>query len=172
LNIPGTTDCNDLKPNSCKFCYVEFDNEEEKNEHEVVHQNESQPYRCPQTSCKSRFKTKNYLKDHFRVHTNERPYSCRFCEIAFKSTSNRSRHEKKSHPREYQIKKLQEIEKGITPKGKQPVEKEVAGNSDETEEQPESNRKVSKRGNKEYSCRFCDKTFRRCDNWRRHEAIQ
>lgn len=67
--IPGTAELNDSKPNSCKFCYLEFENEEARDEHEIIHSNESQPFRCPQQSCKSRFKTKNYLKDHFRVHS-------------------------------------------------------------------------------------------------------
>lgn len=81
---------------------------------------------------------------HFQLL--ERPYPCRFCEIAFKSTSNRSRHERKAHPVEYQNKKLQGSDEPSSSKGETSVNQAVKIKIEPVEEQPECSRKVSKRG--------------------------
>lgn len=36
----------------------------------------------------------------FSVHSNERPFPCHFCQQTFKSSSNRSKHERRIHTKE------------------------------------------------------------------------
>ena len=50
------------------------------------------PYLC--NYCKCRFKRKQHLVDHIRIHTGERPYTCGECGNRFKSSSNLYSHMK------------------------------------------------------------------------------
>lgn len=152
-----TEDALEVNENTCRFCFIEFNSPEQVANHIISHENEIQPYRCPE--CNSRFKTKGYRRDHFRIHSKICPYQCRFCEISFKSTSNRSRHEMKHHP--HQKKELKKNEETNV----KSISKVVQMKS-EVIPIP-----VSRKGVKMYNCSFCDKTFLRHDNLKRHEAI-
>ncbi|CAO1434097.1 unnamed protein product [Diamesa hyperborea] len=149
-----TEEALEVNENTCRFCFIEFNSPEQVANHIISHENEVQPYRCPE--CNSRFKTKGYRRDHFRIHSKICPYQCRFCEISFKSTSNRSRHEMKHHPHQKrELKKSEEM-------NVKSISKVV---------QTKSPIQVTRKGIKMYSCSFCEKSFLRHDNLKRHEAI-
>lgn len=45
-------------------------------------------------ACSKYFSSKHCLREHGFTHTNERPYSCRFCQKPFKHASQLSLHKK------------------------------------------------------------------------------
>ncbi|CAD5210084.1 unnamed protein product [Bursaphelenchus xylophilus] len=53
------------------------------------------PFKCSICSCS--FAQKNSLTSHLRIHTVSRPYECRFCDVKFSTSSHRLRHEKTVH---------------------------------------------------------------------------
>ena len=47
--------------------------------------------------CNSVFKKSCNLRDHFRKHTGQRPFSCKFCNKTFTQSGNLGRHLKNVH---------------------------------------------------------------------------
>lgn len=47
------------------------------------------------------------------VHSNERPFPCHFCAQTFKSSSNRSKHERRIHTKERNAMKAAEAQDGL-----------------------------------------------------------
>jgi uncharacterized Zn-finger protein len=84
----------------CRYCFKEFSTKEECQQHLEEHKGDDKPYKCPHEGCESSFKARKNLKDHYLVHSNERPFPCHFCQQTFKSSSNRSKHERRIHTKE------------------------------------------------------------------------
>ncbi|OJI99303.1 hypothetical protein ASPVEDRAFT_163140, partial [Aspergillus versicolor CBS 583.65] len=53
-------------------------------------------HRC--SHCAREFVRAEHLVRHERIHTKEKPFSCKLCEKSFSRTDLLRRHEKKSHP--------------------------------------------------------------------------
>eukprot|EP01119_Soliformovum_irregulare_P004555 TRINITY_DN15606_c0_g1_i1.p1 TRINITY_DN15606_c0_g1~~TRINITY_DN15606_c0_g1_i1.p1 ORF type:complete len:106 (-),score=2.66 TRINITY_DN15606_c0_g1_i1:106-423(-) len=53
------------------------------------------PHLCP--ICHTGFARRYDAKVHLRVHTNERPYKCRFCDKTFRRSSGVREHERNVH---------------------------------------------------------------------------
>lgn len=146
-------------------------------------------FRCDHDGCVSTFKTRSSLRDHqkgelilkfpmssstnmqsFSVHSDLRPYICAFCSSAFKSSSNRSKHERGSHSQQYQKRKLDrehqrngDAEEATTPKRVKltlPTPKVIKQEPVVTQRQ-----KVT-----DFPCRYCDRIFKKAENRDRHEA--
>jgi len=54
-------------------------------------------FKCRHTGCKSVFKKSCNLRDHFRKHTGQRPFTCALCQKTFTQSGNLGRHLKNVH---------------------------------------------------------------------------
>ena len=54
-------------------------------------------FRCKHADCKSIFKKSCNLRDHFRKHTGQRPFTCELCQKTFTQSGNLGRHLKNVH---------------------------------------------------------------------------
>lgn len=74
----------------------------------VVTQRVKLYFKCKHEGCKSVFKKSCNLRDHFRKHTGQRPFTCAMCKKTFTQSGNLGRHLKNVHhvPRDAQAKHL------------------------------------------------------------------
>lgn len=54
-------------------------------------------FKCMYPHCDSVFKKSCNLRDHFRKHTGQRPFTCAFCNKTFTQSGNLGRHLKNVH---------------------------------------------------------------------------
>jgi uncharacterized Zn-finger protein len=54
-------------------------------------------FKCMYPNCQSVFKKSCNLRDHFRKHTGQRPFTCKFCDKTFTQSGNLGRHLKNVH---------------------------------------------------------------------------
>ena len=54
-------------------------------------------FKCKHAGCKSVFKKSCNLRDHFRKHTGQRPFTCSLCQKTFTQSGNLGRHLKNVH---------------------------------------------------------------------------
>lgn len=106
------------------------------------------------------------------VHSDDRPYICAFCSSAFKSSSNRSKHERGSHNEQYQKRKAaREVQRNGEPEEQPPPPKrpkivpEPPARVIKTEPAASPKKQPS-----EFPCRYCDRVLKRADNRDKHEA--
>lgn len=75
---------NTVPVDRCKVCGKEFKSKSGLQLHVLMHQDAE--YKCDQ--CNMKYRTKNRLKRHYRVHTNDRPFNCDRCEKKFYTKYN------------------------------------------------------------------------------------
>ncbi|XP_070545399.1 zinc finger protein 184-like [Ptychodera flava] len=84
------------KPYTCKICGKEFSHPSNFKRHErLVHSgpHETRRHQCP--VCFKAFPLSHHLKEHFRIHSGERPYQCKTCGQRFKQSSTLKTHQKR-----------------------------------------------------------------------------
>uniref|UniRef100_A0A8C6TW87 C2H2-type domain-containing protein n=1 Tax=Neogobius melanostomus TaxID=47308 RepID=A0A8C6TW87_9GOBI len=65
----------------CKFCYANFKTRVDKLAHELVHQEQEDPYRCP--DCALTFPSFKGRAEHAKQHRDENPFKCAICGTEF-----------------------------------------------------------------------------------------
>uniref|UniRef100_A0A182K750 Protein krueppel n=1 Tax=Anopheles christyi TaxID=43041 RepID=A0A182K750_9DIPT len=79
------------EPFECKICNIKFRHKGGLRGHNNRKHNEDSNCACP--ICGMKFQDKKGLREHGRVHSNEKPYGCKYCEKWFKSTKSLKTHE-------------------------------------------------------------------------------
>lgn len=75
----------------CKFCRINFSNQDELDDHNKMH-NHEKPFLC--SECGARFVRNDYLTVHMRRHKGEKPYKCRYCGKGFPRATDLNVHER------------------------------------------------------------------------------
>lgn len=85
-------DTHECKPHRCDFCNVIFDNEQEKEQHQLLHEG---PYTCDM--CSATFLNLSVLQNHIMCHTavssRKKLFQCKICGKLFKSRVGLQGHE-------------------------------------------------------------------------------
>lgn len=77
----------------CYICkYGDASTIDELKTHILNHPIDPKPFKC--TDCPMKFKTKQYLRSHEKVHTRERPYKCEMCSKDFMRKDHLRKHER------------------------------------------------------------------------------
>ncbi|XP_075954714.1 uncharacterized protein LOC142956841 isoform X2 [Anarhichas minor] len=74
----------------CKYCYVTFKTRVDKLKHEQTHQDNRDPYKCP--DCPETFTTNKKRRIHLANHRTPKEYKCGVCGIEFKDVHHLRRH--------------------------------------------------------------------------------
>ena len=77
---------------SCNMCFKSYArNPDLINHKKVVHFGQDL-FTCSFEGCNKFFISGFNLKVHMRIHSGEKPYSCKFCTLKFRSIGNRNDH--------------------------------------------------------------------------------
>lgn len=100
---------------TCRFCAFFNQSQAECIFHEVlVHggpMDDNKKLNCP--VCRKSFETYS-LRSHLRMHTNERPYVCKICNLGFFRRSSLLFHEKLKHSNKAEVEKPKVVPKCIS----------------------------------------------------------
>ena len=77
-------------------CDKEYMRQSELTAHMKTH--DGTVHKCPEEGCAYEAIDLRYLKNHMRVHSDDLPYQCKYCDQAFKHFMQRKRHYKNDHP--------------------------------------------------------------------------
>jgi len=75
---------------TCSICSATFDRPSGLSSHMIVKHNVGVKLKC--AVCNQSCTTKSRLETHMRVHTNEKPFKCSLCPIAYKQSTDLKRH--------------------------------------------------------------------------------
>ncbi|XP_076860418.1 zinc finger protein 692 [Brachyhypopomus gauderio] len=78
----------------CEFegCWKIFSSRQYLNHHMKYQHVHQKTFSCPHASCGKSFNFKKHLKEHEKLHSDQRDYICEFCARAFRTSSNLSIH--------------------------------------------------------------------------------
>lgn len=154
------------KPHRCMQCGKCFAAAATLREHARIHSGEK-PYKCNQ--CRKSFVRKRHLKKHQLVHSGGKPYRCSHCDKGFNHSSSLSRHNKTHQdgknmyvhtPHHAHVHTPPEKVKNIYA----PPEKSVSVFYDTP-----TPKKRGTPGDRQYNCRYCEKTFNHSSSLSRHQ---
>ena len=77
----------------CPTCQKTFSRKFELKQHSIMHMNPQ--FEC--SECKRMFHTKKILKSHMIIHTQDKPYKCSKCDLAYNNGGTLSRHMRTLH---------------------------------------------------------------------------
>lgn len=80
-----------------QICGKKFKTSSAANNHRVVH-NEAKDFKCSQ--CPFSTNTKPNLRIHERTHSGIQPYTCKFCDMKFRTASNVVKHMRNIHEKQ------------------------------------------------------------------------
>ena len=131
-------------------------NQSEKNEvfssnmidHKVVHTTGGKIFQCK--ACEKRFKQKNNLKRHERIHAGKTPFQCTICYKCFANLSQLQRHES-NHIKEKRHFKCNTCNTGFKRADHLKVHE------------------LTHKSFKPFQCETCNKSFNRNDTLTRHQ---
>ena len=90
---------NDEKPYHCNYhgCNISFGTPSRLLQHiEAVHKKKIN-YKCNYNGCGKGFYMKLDYDRHFRIHTGEKPYKCKYCSKQFTQSCNLTKHINQVH---------------------------------------------------------------------------
>ena len=93
---PETMTPNVLIGFSCPSCDGIFKSKSTLRDHEIRnHGRKGQIFKCEFEGCVKDFTNPALLRNHIRTHTDERPFSCTYCNCSFKAKFHMENHSKR-----------------------------------------------------------------------------
>ncbi|XP_054452698.1 myoneurin-like [Anoplopoma fimbria] len=128
---------NETYDHPCKYCYVTFKTRVDKLKHEQTHQDNGDPYKCP--DCQQTFTTSKKRRIHLANHRTPKEYKCGVCGIEFKDVHHLRRH-------------------SVVHTGLKPYQCSVCQRGFNQTSHLKSHMRLHT-GERPYKCRLCDKSF-------------
>ncbi|CAG2119048.1 unnamed protein product [Medioppia subpectinata] len=85
------------RPFGCDVCHKTYPIERYLRIHQKMHTEDNRQFRCSWVGCDSAFRTKQFLRDHFRTHEQLRQYACDECDQRFNTSRNLQAHKNGRH---------------------------------------------------------------------------
>ena len=87
-----------LRPFHCDQCEASFNKKEHLRRHQLSKHSDDKPFACSHTGCDRRFKRKDKLAEHEKMHSNDKPFMCDICGRGYRYKEG-LRYHKKTHQR-------------------------------------------------------------------------
>ncbi|XP_026783749.3 zinc finger protein 692 isoform X2 [Pangasianodon hypophthalmus] len=138
----------------CEFdgCWKIFSSRQYLNHHMKYQHFQQKTFSCSNASCGKSFNFKKHLKEHEKLHSDQRDYICEFCARAFRTSSNLSIH-RRIHT------------------GEKPLQCEVCGFT--CRQKASLNwhmRKHDAERSYQFACEICGRRFEKRDNVTAHQS--
>ncbi|XP_060737199.1 zinc finger protein 692 isoform X1 [Tachysurus vachellii] len=133
-------------------CWKIFSSRQYLNHHMKYQHFQQKTFSCSQPSCGKSFNFKKHLKEHEKLHSDQRDYICEFCARAFRTSSNLSIH-RRIHT------------------GEKPLQCEVCGFT--CRQKASLNwhmRKHDAERSYQFACEICGRRFEKRDNVTAHRS--